>query len=221
MTYKAVIFDLDGTLVNSLEDLARSANAVLEHLGLPTHDIPSYAYRVGNGIRALMERSLPEGRVDLLEDALALFREEYAARQLVHTAPYKGIRELLDGLRERGIRLAVCTNKHEEAAMQIVERLFGSGLFEVVAGDLPGRERKPCPDTVLSIAARWGLLPEEIVYAGDSGVDMETAVRAGMLPAGVLWGFRGAEELRACGAAVLLQKLADLWSVWERETKGA
>ena len=208
--YKAVIFDLDGTLINSIDDLADSANAVLRQYGFPTHDTESYKYRVGNGIRKLMQRALPQDKQDLLDAALAKFKQIYAEHNMDKTAPYDGIKELLQTLKQRRIPVAICTNKHDEAAKDIVKQLFAQDTFDQIIGDKPGLARKPDPGKVLAIAKNWQLAPSEIAYLGDSGVDMQTAVNAGMLPVGVLWGFRKEDELLADGAKVLLQNPAEL-----------
>ena len=208
--YKAVIFDLDGTLVNSIDDLADSANAVLAEYGFPQHDVESYKYRVGNGIRKLMQRALPEDKQEMLDTALDRFKQIYAAHSLDKTAPYPGIKELLLSLKQKQIPIAICTNKHDEAAKDIVKILFGTIEFDQIIGDKPGLKRKPDPGKVLAIAANWNLQPEEIAYLGDSGVDMQTAVKADMMPVGVLWGFRKEDELLDNGAKVLLKAPPEL-----------
>lgn len=210
MNYKGVIFDLDGTLVNSLTDLANSVNTVLTEYKLPTYDIESYKYRVGNGIRKLVERSLPEGKQDLLEPALARFKEIYAKHNLDHTAPYDGIVDLLKALQQQNIKIGVCTNKHDEAAKEIIRIIFGDNIFDEIIGDKQGLKRKPDPGKVLMIAKYWGIKPEEIAYLGDSDVDMQTAQNANMFAVGVLWGFRDAEELQKNGADVLLENPLEL-----------
>ncbi len=208
--YRAVIFDLDGTLINSLADLANSANAALRALKLPQHDHESYKYRVGNGIRKLMERALPPERQDLLDTALALFKADYAEHSLDYTRPYAGIAELLRALQQRGVKLGICTNKHDEAARHIAAELFPNVAFDAIIGDKPGLPRKPDPGKVLLMAQQWQLPPAAIAYLGDSGVDMQTACNAGMLPVGVLWGFREQQELLENGAQLLLRQPLEL-----------
>lgn len=210
MNYKGVIFDLDGTLVNSLTDLANSVNIVLTEYNLPTHDIESYKYRVGNGIKKLMERSLPQDKQYLLDEALAKFKQVYAKHNLDHTAPYEDILTLLKKLQQQNIKLGICTNKHDEAAKDIVKLLFGEGIFSEIIGDKAGLKRKPDPGKVLMIAQNWQLKPQEIAYLGDSDVDMQTAKNADMLAVGVLWGFRPADELKQNGADILIAKPLDL-----------
>ncbi len=213
MQYKAVIFDLDGTLVDSLADLSDSVNLMLESYGFPTHEVEKYRYFVGNGSKKLMERTLPRDKAasaEFVEEALAKYKAIYKERLLEKTRPYNGVRELLAELKSRGIPLGVCTNKHNDAALTIVKILFAPGTFEEVLGDRPGFPKKPNPATPLEIASHLGVKPDEVAYLGDTSVDMETAVHAGFLPVGVLWGFRPEEELVKSGAKVLLKAPLEL-----------
>ncbi|UZE45929.1 HAD family hydrolase [Selenomonas sputigena] len=213
MQYKAVIFDLDGTLVDSLADLSDSVNLMLESYGFPTHEIEQYRYFVGNGSKKLMERTLPRDKAasaEFVVEALVKYKAIYKERLLEKTRPYNGVRELLAELKSRGIPLAVCTNKHNDAALTIVKILFAPGTFEEVLGDRPGFPKKPNPATPLEIASHLGVKPDEVAYLGDTSVDMETAVHAGFLPVGVLWGFRPEEELVKSGAKVLLKAPLEL-----------
>ena len=213
MQYKAVIFDLDGTLVDSLADLSDSVNLMLESYGFPTHEMEQYRYFVGNGSKKLMERTLPRDKAasaEFVEEALVKYKAIYKERLVEKTRPYNGVRELLAELKSRGIPLAVCTNKHNDAALTIVKILFAPGTFEEVLGDRPGFPKKPNPATPLEIASHLGVKPDEVAYLGDTSVDMETAVHAGFLPVGVLWGFRPEEELVKNGAKVLLKEPLEL-----------
>ena len=213
MQYKAVIFDLDGTLVDSLADLSDSVNLMLESYGFPTHEMEQYHDFVGNGSKKLMERTLPRDKAasaEFVEEALVKYKAIYKERLLEKTRPYNGVRELLAELKSRGIPLAVCTNKHNDAALTIVKILFAPGTFEEVLGDRPGFPKKPNPATPLEIASHLGVKPDEVAYLGDTSVDMETAVHAGFLPVGVLWGFRPEEELVKSGAKVLLKAPLEL-----------
>ena len=213
MQYKAVIFDLDGTLVDSLADLSDSVNLMLKSYGFPTHEMEQYRYFVGNGSKKLMERTLPRDKAasaEFVEEALVKYKAIYKERLLEKTRPYNGVRELLAELKSRGIPLAVCTNKHNDAALTIVKILFAPGTFEEVLGDRPGFPKKPNPATPLEIASHLGVKPDEVAYLGDTSVDMETAVHAGFLPVGVLWGFRPEEELVKSGAKVLLKAPLEL-----------
>ena len=212
MQYKAAIFDLDGTLIDSLADLADSANEMLASYGFPTHPIEPFRYFVGNGSRKLIERVLPEEKRTpaFIDEALAKYKGIYGKNILTKTRPYAGILEMLAALRQQRIPLGLCTNKHQEAAAAIVRELFPAGTFQQVIGDRSGYPRKPDPTTALEIAAALGAEPAETAYLGDSLVDMQTAVNAGFLPVGVLWGFREKAELVEHGAAVLLEKPAEL-----------
>ena len=213
MQYKAVIFDLDGTLVDSLADLSDSVNLMLESYGFPTHEMEQYRYFVGNGSKKLMERTLPRDKAasaEFVEEALVKYKAIYKEHLLRKTRPYQGVQELLDELKKRRIPLAVCTNKHNDAALTIVKILFAPGTFEEVLGDRPGFPKKPNPATPLEIASHLGVKPDEVAYLGDTSVDMETAVHAGFLPVGVLWGFRPEEELVKSGAKVLLKAPLEL-----------
>ena len=213
MQYKAVIFDLDGTLVDSLADLSDSVNLMLESYGFPTHEMEQYRYFVGNGSKKLMERTLPRDKAasaEFVEEALVKYKAIYKERLLEKTRPYNGVRELLAELKSRGIPLAVCTNKHNDAALTIVKILFAPGTFAEVLGDRPGFPKKPNPATPLEIASHLGVKPDEVAYLGDTSVDMETAVHAGFLPVGVLWGFRPEEELVKSGAKILLKAPLEL-----------
>ena len=214
MEYKAAIFDLDGTLVNSLADLADSANEMLAGYGFPTHGTEKYRYFVGNGSRKLIERSLPPEKAAnsaFVEEALAKYKKCYEKNLLHKTKPYGGINEMLAALKERGIPMGICTNKHQSAAEAIIGKLFPAGLFREAIGDKAGLPRKPDPQKILAMAEHFGVKPEEVAYLGDSDVDMATAVNAGALPVGVEWGFRTRQELEAGGAKVILGHPRELW----------
>jgi phosphoglycolate phosphatase len=215
MSFRAVLFDLDGTLLDTLDDLADSANLALRQCGFPEHPAESYKVFVGDGIENLLRRAVPEDRRDpaTLARCVSLTREQYAGRWAEKTRPYDGISGLLDALTVRGIPMAVLSNKPEEFTRLCVERLLAGWHFEVVLGACPSLPRKPDPAGALQIAERLQLGPTEIVYLGDTGTDMQTAVAAGMFPVGALWGFRTAEELIAHGARVLLQKPVELLRV--------
>ena len=215
MQYKAAIFDLDGTLIDSLADLTDSANEMLTGYGYPTHDIDKYRYFVGNGSRKLIERCLPtEKAADaaFVDEALANYKACYD-RNLTHkTDCYAGIMDMLQNLQAKNIPLGICTNKHQSAADIIVAKLFPRDMFVSVIGDYKDLPRKPDPQKVLLIADKMGVKPEEVAYFGDTSVDMDTANNAGMLPIGVTWGFRPKEELIEHGAKVLLDNPMDLFN---------
>lgn len=213
MRYEAVIFDLDGTLINSIDDLADSCNEMLSAFDLPLHGVEEYKYFVGNGIGKLVERALPAERAAdkaFYDKALTKFKDIYNGRVLNKTRAYSGIRETLLKLMEKDIPMAVCTNKPMDAAKAIINILFEPGTFKMVMGDRPGHARKPDPETVLYICEQLQVDPAKVVYLGDSGVDMQTAVNAGFFPVGVLWGFRKADELLENGAQLLIEKPTDL-----------
>ena len=214
MNYKAAVFDLDGTLVNSLDDLADSANATLRAHSFPVHEVEAYRYFVGDGTRKLMERILPqENAADTIfvEQFMSEYKDCYARNLLQKTKPYDGIMEMLEELRRRGIPMAVCTNKHQSAAEMIVKTLFPHGIFQEIIGDQEGLPRKPDPQKVLRIMRDFGVTGEQTAYFGDTDVDMDTARNAGAFAVGVLWGFRAREELVAHGADILLTHPMELF----------
>lgn len=214
MQYKAAIFDLDGTLIDSLADLADSANAMLASYGFATHNVDAYRYFVGDGSRKLMERCLPAEKAadsDFVDEALARYTAIYAEHTQDKTCLYDGIAEMLAKLKKLNIPMGICTNKHQSAADEIVKAMFPDDYFKTVMGDKTGLPRKPDPKKVLMMAKDYGVVQQEVAYFGDTSVDMETAVNAGFLPIGVLWGFRPKEELLATGAKVLLAHPQELF----------
>ena len=212
MAYRAVLFDLDGTLVDTLRDLADSTNYVLAQAGFPQHEVEAYRYFVGAGRRVLASRALPEEHRDeqTIDRTSSEIERVYSRRWTEHTAPYPGIPELLDALTDRGIRMAILSNKPQRPAEVMVSRLLPRWHFGAVEGERPGIPLKPDPSGALEIARRMKLKPVEFLYLGDSATDMQTAVAANMYPVGALWGFRTAEELRAGGTEVLIQIPTDL-----------
>lgn len=179
---KAVLFDLDGTLTNTLDDLADAANYMLRHYGYPVHETEKYKYMVGNGMRKLMERCLPEDKRDKsdVDNALSVFMEYYNIHSLDKTAPYDGILPLLDELRARNIKTAVVTNKAETAAKAIIPALLGN-RFDCIIGQRDGMPTKPDATGAKIAMNTLGVTPEECIFIGDSGVDMETAKNAKQL----------------------------------------
>jgi phosphoglycolate phosphatase len=212
MYFKAVIFDLDGTLLDTLEDLADSTNCALRSCGYPEHSLQSYKYFVGNGIRALVESALPETErtENNLNRCVESMKAEYARRWTNKTLAYPGIPELLEGLGHRGYGLNILSNKKDEMTREIVAKLLSSWHFDVVQGARSATPKKPDPAAALGIAARIGLPPEQFLFVGDTAIDMQTARAAGMYGVGALWGFRPAEELIAGGARILLSNPQDL-----------
>jgi len=212
MVFRALISDLDGTLLDTLQDMADAVNIALGRLGLPGHALSEYRYFVGDGRRAMATRALPADQRDdaILEALLAYIAEEYDKRWMDHSIPYRGIPELLDALSAGGIRMSVLSNKPQVYAEPMVSRILSRWSFECVVGESPALPRKPDPTGALQIMEQMMVKPEECVYIGDSGVDMQTGLAAGMYPVGVLWGFRTADELLANGAKSLAANPQDI-----------
>ncbi len=213
MRFRAVLFDLDGTLLDTLGDLAASMNAALSSLGLPAHPIESYRLFVGDGVETLVERAIPEGlRGDggLRERCAALMRSEYAKRWGDTTRPYAGVPELLDRLSAMGAVMCILSNKPHDFTVDIVERFFSGTEFVAVIGKRSGVPKKPDPAAALEICRTAGVTASEFAYLGDTNTDMLTARAAGMFPVGALWGFRTEGELRQAGAARLIRSPLDL-----------
>jgi phosphoglycolate phosphatase len=208
MRFKAIIFDLDGTLLNTLDDIADSANAVLRARGYPEYPVEKYKIFVGDGVRVLMQRALPDGSRSpgLVDDCLREFRAEYSRRWSVKTRPYDGVRRMLDAVRERPVKAAILSNKPDDFTRMCVEKLLPDCPFDAVVGNRPGIPYKPDPAAALDLAVRLGVAPRDTLFVGDSGIDVLTAVNAGMYPCGVLWGFRTREELTSSGARKLFER---------------
>lgn len=205
--YSAVLFDLDGTLLDTLDDLTESANQVLAELGAPAHPRDAYRHFVGDGVEMLGRRALPASIRDdsYVARFVARMREVYAPRETLKTLPYPGIPELLDGLRERSITMCVLSNKPDSATNSIVGKLLGAWPFACVHGQRPTIARKPDPAGATAIAAELGIAPESFLYLGDTSTDMQTARSAGMFAVGALWGFRDERELREHGAQAIVR----------------
>lgn len=218
--YRAAIFDLDGTLLDTLQDLTDSFNEALTRHGFPPHPPRVYRSLIGSGARRLVERAVggdtppDELSQDVVEAVLSVFTERYRKTLDCRTRPYDGVPELLNRLAARGIRLAVLSNKSDDCTKALVARFFPDIRFEAVLGLRPCIPAKPDPASALEIADGMGVEPGKIVYVGDSGSDMTTACRAGMVPAGVLWGYRDREELLEAGARYLSSRPEDLESVF-------
>lgn len=212
MNFRAVLFDLDGTLLDTIDDLADSMNRALERLGFPTHEVAAYKYYVGDGVEKLARRALPEGHRDeqTIARCIAGMRAEYGKRWAEKTRPYEGIAELLNALTARGVPMAIFSNKPDDLVKLMVPELLPHWKFQVVLGHRPGAEKKPHPAAALEIARTIGVPPAEFLYLGDTNTDMQTANAAGMYPVGALWGFRTADELAANGAKRLIEHPTDL-----------
>ncbi len=215
MTYKAVIFDLDGTLLDTLEDLGNAVNRVLETNGFPTHEMDAYRYYVGDGEIMLITRALPEeNRSDKdIRTCLKEYRQDYGQNWNVNTKPYDGVAEMLDALVMHGFKLAILSNKPHEFTKLCVSGLLANWTFDVVLGQQEPIPRKPDPAGALKIAEGLKIPPSGFLYLGDTAIDMKTAIAAGMFPVGVLWGFRPAEELQKSGAQVLLKRPMDIMNL--------
>ena len=206
MKFEAVLFDLDGTLLDSIEDLTDSMNIVLDGLGFPGHDAEACKHFVGDGVEIFALRALPENHRDqaTVAQCVAEMRAEYRKRWSLKTRPYDGIPELLDDLTLRNLKLAVLSNKPEESTKEMVAELLSKWRFHPVAGARPSVPKKPDPTLAIEISQQLRLPADKFLYLGDTGTDMKTARGAGMFPIGALWGFRTAEELKDSGAEVLV-----------------
>ena len=203
-TYKAAIFDMDGTLVDTLADLHDSVNEMLAHYNLPLRTLDEVRQFVGNGARKLMIRSLPADKADLVDEALDYYNSCYARNCLKKVKPYDGIIEFLAALEAKKIPLGICTNKQHFAAVAIAEKILAPIKFAYVSGDEPDQPRKPDPTRALNIAKSFGVEAEDVAYFGDTAVDIQTAINAGFLPVGVTWGFRPRSELVESGAKIIV-----------------
>ena len=193
---KLILFDLDGTLIDSLEDLAEAVNHALGLRGLPLHTVSEYRRMVGHGVRNLVKQALPEGSDDaLIDSALADFKAYYQAHIDVHTHPYPGIPELLTELQAHGIQLAVASNKFQEGTEYLINRFFPGIRFVAILGNKPGAPLKPDPEIVQEVLRRSGVSKDDALLVGDSPTDMKTAANGGIESLAVTWGYRTAEDL--------------------------
>lgn len=212
MHFQAVIFDLDGTLLDTLEDIADAANSTLAIHGFPSHEVDAYRYFIGDGVTMLMSRALPphNRNDDLIADCVTAFRKEYGRTWNVKTRPYEGIPELLDALAARKVKTAVLSNKPDDFTKRCVDAFLQNWSFEMILGLRPDVSHKPDPTGALEIAEHLHIGPAQILYLGDSAVDMQTAVNAGMFPIGALWGFRTLDELAQNGARATIEQPMEL-----------
>ena len=233
MALKLVLFDLDGTLLDTLDDLADATNAALAGFGLPALPASDYKQLVGNGVRILMQRAYTAAARNAASDAtatvtgmpadaemIAAFNREYDARWDCKTHPYDGIPELLVQLRAAGLSLCILSNKPDAFTCKIAERFFQSDAFDLVTGMRADRPGKPDPTLALELCRQAGVSPFDSVLVGDSSTDILTAKAAGMAPVGVLWGFRSADELSGAGARHLVRtpvELAELLLAMQRQ----
>jgi phosphoglycolate phosphatase len=198
---KAIIFDLDGTLLDTLTDIMESVNNVLDKYEFPTHKMQAYKYFIGNGIEVLTRKAFPK---DITESEFRNYfqevKQEYESRQTLRTKPYNGIEEMLNKLLEKGISISILSNKPDEFAKPTVKHFFPNIKFDIVFGSRNGVERKPSPDAVFEILEKLNFQKEDCFFVGDTAIDMQTSVNAGVDGIGVSWGFRTIEELQENGA---------------------
>jgi phosphoglycolate phosphatase len=214
MKFSGVLFDLDGTLLNTIDDLAESMNSVLEKHGFPQHSIDAYKYFVGEGMEILVRKSIPPYVCtdDLVELLFKEMKQTYRNRWNLKTKPYDGITDVLLSIKHDGLRIGVLSNKIHDVTCETVHYFFKQIVFDTIIGHRDFK-RKPSPEAAIFIANQWGEIPERILYVGDSMVDMQTAINASMVPAGVLWGFRDKKELLENGARYILDKPLDILTI--------
>ncbi|MBO7261765.1 MAG: HAD family hydrolase [Alistipes sp.] len=213
MKYDIVIFDLDGTLLNTIGDLAASVDYVMRSRNLPEHTDAEYRQMVGGGIKRLVERALPAelaANEEYVDECVAQFRRYYVDNIDRHTVPYEGMCELLADLQRGGVKLAVASNKFQHGTDRLVSKFFSDIDFVAVEGNREGAPLKPDPQIVTGILSRAGIAPERAVMIGDSGIDIRTAQAAGIDSIGVAWGFRFAEELYEAGAQRVVSQVEEL-----------
>jgi len=212
----AVFFDLDGTLLDSVQDLAEATNAALRAFHLPEHPVHAYKYFVGDGFEMLVQRAAPEHTDPILQQRVMQQAKEIYRQNWAHTSkPYEGILAMLKELQSRKIPLAVLSNKPHEFTLLTMQHFFPSIRFTRIQGSPPGLRAKPDPALALAMLKELGLAAQRVLFMGDTSVDMMTAVNAGMIPVGVLWGFRMEEELRRHGARLILHNAAELFEYME------
>lgn len=206
MICKAIIFDLDGTLINTLADLCHAMNFALKAVGQPVHSIEECRRMIGNGVRTFAERALGAEQQGLRDEVLEIMKARYRDKCFDNSELYNGIAETVIELRKMGIRLAVITNKDQDAAEKIVGHFFEKAVFECIKGVRGERTVKPDPWVTEEIISQMGLKPDDYLFIGDSEVDIETASGAGVRSVGATWGFRSRVELMAAGADILIDE---------------
>ena len=212
MLFEAVIFDLDGTLIDTVDDIGDAVNRALSNKRFPTHTNSAYRKFVGDGSRRLIERALPEKyrNDDVIDACLKKYIEDYSSSYNVKSKLYFGIHHLLDALKAKGLRIAILSNKPDAITRNCVKTFLSTWDFDVVFGQRDSVPRKPDPQGAFEIAKRMSIPPSHFVYLGDTAIDMKTAVSAGMFPVGVLWGFRPLKELKDNGARAVIEKPMEL-----------
>lgn len=219
--FDAVVFDLDGTLCDTLDDIAAVANHVLEQFGAPPHPREAYRYLAGQGARWLIEHALPEAMSDRVDEVLAAFKayqREHAGRL---AKPYDGVPEMLDALVARSLPIAVLSNKPDAATVELIGSMYARWPFQVVRGARDGVPLKPDAAAAFEVARELGVEPDRVMYVGDTRVDMETAKNAGFFALGVTWGFRDEPELRGSGADAIIHEPTGLLDVLQGGGRGS
>jgi phosphoglycolate phosphatase len=221
MPFRAILFDLDGTLLDTLRDIADAANEALTLEGFPTHSESEYLHFIGDGIGMLLRRALPadQGQAEV-DRCLERFQTAYQRGWNVHTRFYPGIPELLDSLVGRSLALAVLSNKADDFTQKYGEGYLARWPFRAIIGHRPGTAKKPDPASALEIAATLGVEPADCLFVGDSGVDMQTGRAAGMFPVGVSWGFKSVESLQQAGAGAIINHPRELLDVLDGRSPG-
>ncbi len=214
MTYKAFLFDLDGTLLNTISDISNSVNRVLSRHDFSVHSTDAYRYFIGDGALTLIERALPEEyrNEDIIQKCHEEFNHDYRKNWNIKTSVYDGIADMLDVLCARGIRLSILSNKPHEFTLMCAKAYLRKWPFEIIFGHQEKIPKKPDPAGALLISKKMKISPSEFIFLGDSGIDMKTAWAAGMFPAAALWGFRTKDELKENGAKALLNHPMEILS---------
>ena len=216
--YKVCIFDLDGTLLSTVDSIAYIANKVLAHYNLPAQPVDDFNYYAGDGANKLIERAFAAagGDPDKIAEAREMYKAMFAKDPLYKVYPYDGMIETLQALKGDGAILTVCTNKPDKAARANLAAMFGKDTFEIIQALDGSLARKPAPDMALAISEQLGVEPSECMYIGDTDTDMQTGKSAGMYTIGVLWGFRDREELEANNADIIIEKPQELIAIYRR-----
>lgn len=211
--FDIVIFDLDGTLIDTIGDLGAAVDHSMKVHGYPTHSLDEYRMMVGHGVRNLVERALPAGEEAAVDDCLACFLDYYCSHIAVHTRPYEGVSGVLGKLSAAGVRLAVASNKFQQGTETLVRTFFPEIDFCAILGGREGVPLKPDPTAVKSVIADCGIPSPRVAMVGDSSTDIKTALAAGIVPIGVTWGFRDEEELRSSGAKLIAHNPDELGAI--------
>lgn len=216
---KAAVFDLDGTLADTLESIAYSANKAIEAFGFNGFEVERFKKFAGDGADTLLKRCLEaagDSNLEYFERVQDKYRESFKTGCLHNVKPYDGITELLNELKKRNIKIAVLSNKPHDRAVDVIEDLFGKGFFDIILGHCKERPKKPSPDTALFIAEKFDVSNEECIYIGDTNTDMKTGKNADMITVGVTWGFREKSELVENGADVIVDKPDEILNLIDR-----